>query len=429
MTLFLALDSSLSMRLPVNQEDNTARWVVARKLAIQLIEKVRILDPDRKIKLIDFSHNSKIVSCDIRRIEEVAKKLKCINVSASADLIALFLLVKMENDNESSILLVFTDACTFTPEEVNLKHLPNCSVSFVCVLDENLTNSDQIARFWAISLQTKRSTVQFEFESCESSMPFFLSDYDDIEACSEALAKKLCPEPTFTLNCGFLKAEFKVIPSGDSYDWDSIFEIIGFIPVNCSYVPTIRHHFVLPCPGSEDMLNILCAAMHADESMAICHISENLYAALCSICSKEEDDFTSNRLLIALFPSGICPVPWLPPLTTLCSQNIVDTENYEQSFCVSNDNLSIPSYFSQPRTCWYEPHGLQSDMQKISRLLKKIPDKMFLFYTELSRIHAYCCATGAEDILEKLIQILREESSKQMPLIVKHCLYAIEELR
>lgn len=137
----------------------------------------------------------------------------------------------------------------------------------------------------------------------------------------------------------------------------------------------------------------------------------------------------------------------------------MDAGNEEQLFCVKNDGLSRPSYSSVQRTCWYEAHGLQSDIQKIARLLKKIPDRTFLFYSvnifadiafyrrhfiirnsvvnicrfiyfqEVNRIHAYCCAIGAEDVLEKLIQVLHEESSSQSPLIVKHAMYTSEKLR
>ncbi|VDM14055.1 unnamed protein product, partial [Wuchereria bancrofti] len=169
MTVYLAVDSSLSMRLPVSESNEISRRMIACQLVLKTIEKVQALDMDRKIKLVDFSHNSKIIPCDMRSIEDAEKILNwfvlakrlflvfiwdedlCIDISASADLISLFLLVKMENDDETSILLVFTDACTFTPEEVNLTHLPNCTVKFVCVLDEVLTDENQIARLWAVS--------------------------------------------------------------------------------------------------------------------------------------------------------------------------------------------------------------------------------------------------------------------------------------
>lgn len=53
----------------------------------------------------------------------------------------------------------------------------------------------------------------------------------------------------------------------------------------------------------------------------------------------------------------------------------------------------------------------------------------FKYFQELNRIRAYCCALGAEDVLEKLIQVLDEESSAQSPLIIKHALYVNEKLR
>uniref|UniRef100_A0A915PL34 Integrator complex subunit 14 C-terminal domain-containing protein n=1 Tax=Setaria digitata TaxID=48799 RepID=A0A915PL34_9BILA len=415
MTLYLAVDSSLSMRLPIDENSEITRRSIACQLALQTIEKVQALDVDRKIRLVDFSHNSKIISCDIRNIEDAEKKLNCISVSASADLISLFLLVKMENDDESSTLLVFTDACTFTPEEVNLAHLPNCTVKFVCVLDEALTDENQIARLWAISLQTEGFKEEFDFETSRPWMPYFMSDYDSLDSYSDALTKDLCPVPTFLLKCGLLKAYFKAIPSVDNDDWNAVIDVIGFIPVNyLTNMPTTRHHFIISQHNSEDVINILCSSLRLEESVAICHVNKNLYV---------------YRLSIVLFPLGPMPVSWLPPFNTISSQSVVDAGNEEQSFSVRNDGLSRPSYSSVQRTCWYEVHGLQSDIQKIARLLKKIPDRTFLFYSELNRIYAYCCAIGAEDVLEKLIQVLHEEGSTQSPLIAKHSMYTNEKLR
>lgn len=145
------------------------------------------------------------------------------------------------------------------------------------------------------------------------------------------------------------------------------------------------------------------------------------------VFSVKEEDPSVCRLLIVLFPSGVMPVPWLPPFNTMCSQvalpiltflirrfyfslslrwflcknccfnwyisaplqSVVDVANEEQSFCLVNDGLSKPSYSSVQRTCWYEVHGLQSDIQKIARLLKKIPDRTFLFYSVLISSYAW----------------------------------------
>ncbi|MCP9266375.1 hypothetical protein DINM_021921 [Dirofilaria immitis] len=401
MTVYLAVDSSLSMRLTVDENNEISRRAIACQLALQTIEKVQALDLNRFCTTLSGSFlclSGPEICAEILRLYLVSSGMD-ISVSASADLISLFLLVKMENDDETSILLVFTDACTFTPEEVNLTHLPNCTVKFVCVLDEALTDENQIARLWAISLQTEGFKEEFEFEDSRPWMPYFMSDYNT------------------------------TLPSVDNDGWSTVIEVIGFVPINhLTNMPTFRHHFLISQLGSEDVLNILCTALRLEESVAICRVNKNLYGALCHISAKEEDP-SIYRLSIVLFPPGPMPVSWLPPFTTMSSQSVVDAGNEEQSFCIRSDGLSRPSYSSLQRTCWYEVHGLQSDIQKIARLLKKIPDRTFLFYSELNRIHAYCCAIGAEDVLEKLIQVLHEESSAQSPLIIKHSVYTSDKLR
>lgn len=52
MTVYLAVDSSLSMRLPVDENNEVSRRMIACQLVLQTIKKVQALDMDRKIRLV-----------------------------------------------------------------------------------------------------------------------------------------------------------------------------------------------------------------------------------------------------------------------------------------------------------------------------------------------------------------------------------------
>uniref|UniRef100_A0A183E6A2 Ku_N domain-containing protein n=1 Tax=Gongylonema pulchrum TaxID=637853 RepID=A0A183E6A2_9BILA len=211
MTLYFALSATYSMLMPIAENNVHTRWTTACRLVGLAVEKALASDRTRKIKLIDFSRLPRFLSHDIRSAEHVTRALRSVELCSSVDLISLFSLMKFDRDcDRNSLLVIFTDACDYDRGNLNLTHLPNCALRFVCVLQENLVDDAQIARLLAITLATEGFIGDCDPKEVEPFLPYFISDYDSLETCSKYLAKDLFDTPVYKLKCGSLMAYFKV---------------------------------------------------------------------------------------------------------------------------------------------------------------------------------------------------------------------------
>ncbi|VDN22536.1 unnamed protein product [Gongylonema pulchrum] len=258
----------------------------------------------------------------------------------------------------------------YTPEELNLAHLPNCTLRFACVLEDHLSDYDQIAKLLAITVETECFSGDSDAKEIEPLMPYSISDYDSLETYAKRLAQDLFDTPVYTLKCGSLEGYFNVHPAVVQDEWSKTITIVGFMPANVlANVPSPRHYFIVipePAAGKSELLCMLCEGLRAEEYVAICRIKNNLYGALYAL-SFAEDEAPADRLCLELFPFGSKPVFWVPSLKKIKCQSAVDDASEGPLFCVQNDGLARPSYSSVQRTCWSDAHGLQSDFQKIVR--------------------------------------------------------------
>uniref|UniRef100_A0A915CHD4 Integrator complex subunit 14 n=1 Tax=Parascaris univalens TaxID=6257 RepID=A0A915CHD4_PARUN len=436
MPIYLAVDSSLSMRsLPDEGYDKTC-WQVACELSAKLVERLTAFGISDLIKLVDFSHNSSILLHKTQSPKEVEKALSGVEVSASADLLSLFSLMKMESADERSTLVVITDTRAFTPEEMKYSHIPECRVNFVCVLDEMLVDEEQLTRFVIIAALSDGVDVTKSPDTALSYMPLFVSEFADMDKFSAAVAAQICPPPEFTLHCGMLSSPIELSPMKHDNEWDTAIEIIGFIKsIHLAYAPLAQHHYITErCERnvgegedtSDGFLIALCDALAAEEMSAICHLNEQTYGVIRSVKSQGSDD---RMLIMSSFPRGLSSIYWLPHLERLLPQAVVEGNNEGTQLCAANDSLAKPSYARTPLTCWLDAQGIQADFQKVIRLLRKIPDRTVAFYSEINRMHQHACAIGAEDILKKLTDLIEEESQLHSPIIKNHGTYVCEILR
>ncbi|VDN26096.1 unnamed protein product [Gongylonema pulchrum] len=289
-------------------------------------------------------------------------------VSASADLISLFLLMKMDKDcDRNSLLLVFTDACMYTPQRT---------------------------LFSVVSVETECFSGDSDAKEIEPLLPYSISDYDSLETYAKRLAQDLFDTPVYTLKCGSLEGYFnlhravvskayasvddvcrfisqllathcgfQVHPAVVQDEWSKTITVVGFMPANVlANVPSPRHYFIVipelsflsAAAGKSELLCMLCEGLRAEEYVAICRIKNNLYGALYAL----RYNFANEPLHEASLSFAEI---------TKIGMSAVDDANEGPLFCVQNDSLSRPSYSSVQRTCWSDAHGLQSDFQKIVR--------------------------------------------------------------
>lgn len=97
-------------------------------------------------------------------------------------------------------------------------------------------------------------------------------------------------------------------------------------------------------------------------------------------------DKKKSNLLLSILPPGANAVPWLGDLRNLGMME--DGESY--GFPVKTDKKS----YTQNVIVWINPNALQSDVQKIMRHAKKMPEKTTHFYKELNRVRRNAQSLG-----------------------------------
>lgn len=90
----------------------------------------------------------------------------------------------------------------------------------------------------------------------------------------------------------------------------------------------------------------------------------------------------------------------------------------------------VKSYSQQGVVVWVKQSWIQSDIQKIVRLAKRLPEKSSNFYKELSRFRRAAASSGFYEILSGMAGILERESASNPPTeATEHLNYAVRILR
>ncbi len=144
-------------------------------------------------------------------------------------------------------------------------------------------------------------------------------------------------------------------------------------------------------------------------------VSPNWFGILFSCADTKK----KSSLMLSLFEPGETPVPWmgnlnhLGPMAGLSQTKYAElggiacpngSKNMDRSFFFSQEPFPVrgtssgirkPSYSSSP-VVWIRPSSLQSDVQKILRHARKLPDKTQHFYKELNRLRRNALCIGSE---------------------------------
>ncbi|KAK9710142.1 Integrator complex subunit 14, beta-barrel domain [Popillia japonica] len=139
---------------------------------------------------------------------------------------------------------------------------------------------------------------------------------------------------------------------------------------------------------------------------ALVTISENWFGFIYSWADSKKK---SNLMLTILMP-GSDSVPWLGDLNYMhCADNF--SNELLTSFPVRPTEKRS---YSQNSVVWIRQAGLQSDIQKILRHARKLPEKTQQFYKELNRLRKAAIQLGFLDLLSGLASIFEHECT-QLP--------------
>lgn len=263
----------------------------------------------------------------------------------------------------------------------------------------------------------------------------------------QTLFQKLCSS-NFTpfygnLKCGNLNARISLSPAPQPYtkvtDFDSILktfsetiEVCGFINVADVGSPmAISRHLIVPQTSGKpepsrikvevdsDEENVddgktasFCVLLHGalkvENMAALCTVGDDWFGVMYSWADSKKK---SNLMLTVLEP-GSDSVPWLGDLNYLGS-----LEEFT-SLGLQSNSEPAPSFpvkpsekrsYSQNSVVWVRQAGLQSDIQKILRHARKLPEKTQQFYKELNRVRRAAITFGFVELLDGLAFIFERE--------------------
>nr|CAB3256419.1 von Willebrand factor A domain-containing protein 9-like [Phallusia mammillata] len=232
------------------------------------------------------------------------------------------------------------------------------------------------------------------------------------------------------VQCGSLKTKVtlypkvnKVVTYDEEEDFEEILEIVGFLNISdLGNAPVTSRHLVLPIedknPNDSTATKtqpcftvLLHGSLKTENKVALVRVAANSFG----IISSWNDNKTKSNLVLSLFTPGFTCVPWLGDFRYLGPASLLPVPMTTKkggtdlpTFPAQNRKGTKRSY-AQPTVAWTRPTGLQTDVQKILRSVKKLPEKSQVFYKDLNRLRRAALAFGFHELLEGISQLLERE--------------------
>ncbi|XP_057660808.1 integrator complex subunit 14 isoform X2 [Diorhabda carinulata] len=259
----------------------------------------------------------------------------------------------------------------------------------------------------------------------------------NVTSLFQKLAEDMYTNFKGTLKCGNLESKVVLSPAPvaytkltdfecQTYNMSDLIEVCGFISVADVGSPmAISRHLILPDNSltkpeisskndtdineeettDESRVPSFCVLLHGalrvENMAALVSIGDNWFGFVYSWADSKKK---SNLMLTILTP-GSDVIPWLGDLNYLGSAESF-TPDQIGSFPVKP--VEKRSY-SQNGVVWIRQAGLQSDIQKILRHARKLPEKTQQFYKELNRLRKAAISLGFLDLLNGLAYIFDQE--------------------
>lgn len=151
----------------------------------------------------------------------------------------------------------------------------------------------------------------------------------------------------------------------------------------------------------ESMCVLLHGALKVENLAALVLLNDNWYGFIYSYADTKK----KSNLMLNILPPGNNVIPWLGDLQMLgFAEDLMPGET--AAFPVKADKRS----YSQSCVVWINRISLQSDIQKVLRHAKKMPEKTQHFYKELNRIRRAALSIGFVELLEAMATLFDKEA-------------------
>uniref|UniRef100_A0A3P8VDB0 Integrator complex subunit 14 n=1 Tax=Cynoglossus semilaevis TaxID=244447 RepID=A0A3P8VDB0_CYNSE len=152
---------------------------------------------------------------------------------------------------------------------------------------------------------------------------------------------------------------------------------------------------------------LLHGSLKVEGMVALVQLGPEWYGMLYS----QADSKKKSNLMMSLFEPGSEPLPWLGKISQLgpiseAAENPYGEDDSKSPFPVQPQ---VKRSYAQNVTVWIKASGLQTDVQKILRNARKLPDKTQTFYKELNRLRKAALAFGFWELLKGVADLLERE--------------------
>lgn len=150
----------------------------------------------------------------------------------------------------------------------------------------------------------------------------------------------------------------------------------------------------------ESAIVLLHGALKLESMAALILLADDWYGLAYSYADKKK-----SNLMLSILTPGTNVIPWIGDIRHLgLLQDALPGESY--GFPIKTDKKS----YTSGNMSWLREGALQSDVQKILRHAKKMPEKTSQFYKELNRIRRNAQSLGFEALIEILADVFDKES-------------------
>lgn len=154
----------------------------------------------------------------------------------------------------------------------------------------------------------------------------------------------------------------------------------------------------------ESAIVLLHGALKVENMAALILLADDWYGLAYSYSDKKK-----SNLMLSILAPGVNVIPWIGDMRYLgLLQDALPGESY--GFPVKTEKKS----YSSGNMSWLREGALQSDIQKILRHAKKMPEKTTHFYKELNRIRRNAQSLGFESLIEILADVFEKEAQMLM---------------
>ncbi|XP_034936169.1 integrator complex subunit 14 [Chelonus insularis] len=255
------------------------------------------------------------------------------------------------------------------------------------------------------------------------------------------------------LKCGNLGSRILLSPAPINYTKKTDFEIISGLTISktieiCGFISvadvgspnSISRHLILPLPtektpsmqgvvtldeesdtennGDEGKCPSFCVLLHGalkvENLAALCLLQTDWYGFIYSWADTKK----KCSLMLTVLEPGTDVVPWLGNFNSLGTVDSADKDIEVLSFPIKP---SEKRSYSQNAPSWIRQVGLQSDIQKILRHARKLPEKTQNFYKELNRLRRAALSMGFIELLDGLAAIFERECALLPPNLHVDC--------